>query len=216
VAVYSGTLELASRLVSTNAPTVTVLSPNGGEVFTDTAIVSWTATDADLDPLIYVLQYSADDGTSWQAVAVGITGTTVYTLDLSLLPGSDQGRMRVIASDGVNTGMDTSDGTFHVARKAPRAHILSPASGSSLLSEQTLILVGEGTDVENGVLPDSALNWQSSLSGTLGTGRMLAVTGLAPGTHVITLTVMDGDGNIATASINTLVGYQAYLPLVLR
>jgi len=207
VAVYSGTLELASRLVSTNTPTVTVLSPNGGEVFTDTAVVSWSAGDADQDPLTYVLQYSIDDGATWQAVSVGITSTTVYTLDLTLLPGTDQGRVRVIASDGVNTGMDTSDGAFRVARKPPQARILSSALGSSFLFGQTVILVGEGTDAEDGVLADLALSWQSSLSGTLGTGRMLAVTGLITGTHVITLTATDSDGNTATTTVQVLVTF---------
>jgi hypothetical protein len=207
VAVYSGTLELTSRLVSTNAPMVTVLSPNGGEVFTDTTVVSWSAADADQDPLTYVLQYSADNGATWQAVSVGITSTTVYTLDLTLLPGTDQGRVRVIASDGVNTGMDTSDGVFRVPRKPPQVRILSPAPGSSFLPEQTLILVGEGTDVEDGLLADSLLSWQSSLSGTLGTGRMLGATGLITGTHVITLTATDSDGNMSTANVQVLVTF---------
>ena len=207
VAVYSDTLELDSRLVSTNVPTVTVLSPNGGEVFTDTAVVSWSAGDADQDPLTYVLQYSIDNGATWQAVGVGITSTTVYTLDLTLLPGSDQGRVQVIASDGVNTGMDASDGAFHVVRKPPQARILSPAPGSSFLSEQMLVLVGEGTDVEDGLLADSALSWQSSLSGTLGTGRMLAVTGLITGTHVFTLTATDSDANTATATVQVLATF---------
>jgi hypothetical protein len=217
VAVYSNTLELASRLVSTNAPTVTVLTPNGGEVFTDTAVVSWSAADADQDPLIYVLQYSADNGATWQAVGVDITGTTVYTLELTLLPSTDQGRVRIIASDGVNTGMDTSDGAFRVARKLPQARILSPTPGSSFLSEQTLVLVGEGTDVEDGMLADSALSWQSSLSGTLGTGRMLAVTGLISGTHVITLTATDSDGQMDSAIVTVDVGIsRLYLPIIMR
>ena len=201
VAIYLDSLELDSLWVSDNPPTVTVLTPNGGEVFTDTAVVSWSAADADEDPLTYALQYSADDGTTWQAVEVGITSTTVYTLDLTLLPGTDQGRVRVIASDGVNTGMDGSDGSFQVARKPPEARILSPASDSFFASEQTVIFVGEGTDVEDGVLPDSALSWQSDVSGSLGTGRMIPVTGLLPGPHVITLTGTDGEGMTGSDSI---------------
>jgi hypothetical protein len=85
------------------------------------------------------------------------------------------------------------------------------------LSEQTLVLVGEGTDVEDGMLADSALSWQSSLSGTLGTGRMLAVTGLISGTHVITLTATDSDGQMDSAIVTVDVGIsRLYLPIIMR
>ena len=216
VAVYSGTLQLATRSVSANTPSINLLSPNGGEVFTDTVMVSWEASDADQDPLSYVIQYSDDDGTIWQAVAIEISNTTVYTHDLSLLPGCDQCRIRVIASDGINTVSDTSDGSFSVSRKPPQAYILSPSSGISFLPGQTVILIGEGTDVEDGTLTDAALSWQTNLSGELGTRRMLDVTGLIPGAHIITLKAADSDGNITTETINIFIGHRVYLPLSLK
>jgi hypothetical protein len=216
VAIYSGTLELDSRLVSTNTPTVTVLSPNGGEVFPNTAVVSWSASDADLDPLTYVIQYSADDGATWQAIAVGITNTTVYTLDLHLLPGGDHSRVQIIASDGINTGIDASDAAFHVARKLPTVRILSPANDSHYLPGQTIILVGQGTDVEDGTLADSALTWQSNVSGILGTGRMLDITGLRSGKHTISLMATDSTGYTATVSIKIFAGAKVYLPIIRR
>jgi len=216
VVLYSATLELVSRLVSTNTPTVTLLSPNGGEILTDTVVVSWSAADADQDPLTYVVQYSADDGATWQAVGVGITHTMVYTIDLNLLPGSDQGRVRIIASDGINTGMDISDEVFRVSRKPPEARILSPSDGSSFLPEQTIVLVGEGMDIEDGMLGGSSLAWQSSLSGALGSGRMLDVKGLDGCRQIITLAATDSDANVATASIEVLVGCVVYMPVVLK
>ena len=54
---------LATRNASAHAPTVTVASPNGGEnVTADPVSISWTASDADGDPLLSTVQFSADNG----------------------------------------------------------------------------------------------------------------------------------------------------------
>ena len=198
------------------APREIGVSPNGGEVFTDTAVVSWNASDADLDSLTHVVQYSAADGATWQAVGVGINNTNVYTLDLTLLPGGDHSRIQIIASDGVNTGSDASDAAFHVARKLPTARILSPANDSHYTPGQAIILVGQGTDVEDGTLADSVLTWQSNVSGILGSGRMLDVTGLSAGKHTITLMATDSNGYTATAGIHIFAGAKVYLPLIVK
>ena len=70
--------------------------------------------------------------------------------------------------------------------------------------------------MEDGTLADDALNWTSSLSGVLGSGRILAVSGLPVGIHVITLVAMDSDGNTAIASVSVHVGCKVFLPTVLR
>jgi len=123
---------------------------------------------------------------------------------------------KVIASDGVNTGQDQSDGTFQVARKAPVAFIIAPNEGAHFVPEQQVMLVGEGYDPEDGNLPDAGLSWSSDRQGDLGTGRQLSVTGLQVGRHVITLQARDSDGQIKTASRAIYVGMPIYLPLVLR
>jgi hypothetical protein len=194
VAIYSGTLELDSQLVSTNTPIV----QSRRQWWRSSQTLRWCpgASDADLDPLTYVIQYSADDGATWQAVAVGITSTIVYTLDLSLLPGGDHSRVQIIASDGVNTGIDASEAAFHVARKQPTARILSPANDSHYIPGQTIILVGQGADIEDGTLADSALTWQSNVSDSRH-GRLGDVVGPC-GEDII---IMTDNGYTATASI---------------
>lgn len=216
IAIYSNTLELSSKDVSPNIPTINVISPNGGETYTDTVIISWEASDADLDPLTYAIQYSADDGLTWQAVTVGITNTNVYTLDLSYIPGSDSALIRVLASDGVNTGIDESDNVFSVPKKAPNPLIISPEMGRKYSLEQTIILVGEGNDIEDGTLGDAALTWKSSISGDLGSGRMLDVTGLPAGEHTITLAATDSDGFQNNTEIIIYIGERVYLPVLVK
>ncbi|MCX7854261.1 MAG: hypothetical protein N2383_15950, partial [Caldilineales bacterium] len=203
---------VAERVVSPNPPMVKLLEPNGGEVLGDLALVRWTASDPDGDPLTYALLYSTDNGATWQAVATELTGTQ-HTADLTALPGSDQARFRVVVSDGVNTATDRSDAPFKVARKAPQAIIIAPDEGAHFLPEQQVVLAGEGYDAEDGNLPDSGLHWHSDRDGDVGSGRHLSVVGLQDGWHRITLTVTDGDGNTTTATRAVFIGVPHYLPL---
>ncbi len=196
---------VAERVVSGHAPQVTLEYPNGGEVLSQARVtVRWNAKDDDGDKLAYTLLYSADAGATWETVAVNLTEAE-HEVDMSLWPGSDQALFRVIASDGVNTGEDRSDGTFTVATKAPQAHIVSPEAGDAFITGQQVMLVGEAYDVEDGILPEGALAWSSDVEGDLGSGPHLAVTTLHPGAHVITLRATDSDGKAGTATVTVFV-----------
>jgi hypothetical protein len=192
---------LAKRAVSPHAPDVKVLYPNGGETLQGpTVTVIWQASDADGDPLTYSLLYSADAGQTWRSIDAGITQVQ-FSVNLQELPGSNQALFRVIATDGVNTSMDESDAFFHVPSKIPQVQIISPDDGSSFSTAQTVVLVGEATDLEEGNLDGAAVLWSSDLQGVLGFGRSIAVTSLIPGTHVVTLDAQDASGAEGTASI---------------
>lgn len=194
-----------------------VTYPNGGEQLGENAVVGWIGSDLDGDSLTYALLYSADDGATWTAFASGLEDTQ-YTMRTGELAGSDVARIRVLASDGINTAWDDSDGAFHVARKAPEVRIISPEVGEDYLNKQTLILAGEAYDREDGFLRDPHLLWLSSLDGALGRGRSIAVTDLSSGQHVVTLQATDCDGVIGAAQIvlDIRTRLRVYLPLVLK
>jgi len=198
------------------APTVRLIRPNGGEVWPaeGTYTVSWEASDGDGDALKFSLYYSPDDGASWSPVALDVEGNQ-YTVTLSLYPGSERARFKVVASDGFLFAEDISDAPFRVIAKAPQAEILSPQSGATLAPGYGALLEGAASDIEDGPIPDDRLTWSSDVDGFLGTGRWIVVT-LSPGYHNITLTATDSDGNRGTATIRVYVGYKVYLPLVLR
>lgn len=99
--------------------------------------------------------------------------------------------------------------------------------GTSVRMGQTADFVGLAQDVEDGALPTAAqlnnslatglpiksLRWSSSINGFLGNGRTLSTTSLSMGTHTITYSATDSDGNIGIASIRVLVGNIAPLAI---
>jgi hypothetical protein len=118
----SGAAVLARRSVSAHAPSVSVLAPAAGALVTDTLQAEWQASDLDGDSLHYIIQYSADLGATWQALATNWFTTTFATSSQGL-PGS-QGRslLRVIATDGFNSAIAQSE-SFSLQDHAPQVHI---------------------------------------------------------------------------------------------
>ena len=218
VAIYRGATEVAGRNVSPHTPVVTIQAPHGGETFTGPFSVQWQATDGDNDPMTYLLQYSADGGATWRPLS-GIINNRSATVDPANLPGTTQGKFRVLASDGVNTGQATSAGAFTVPDKAPSVRIESPTAGAHYIPGQPVALIGQAMDVEDGALTGDALQWMSSLSGALGVGQMLHVTDLPEGLHTITLTAQDHGGHRVEKRVTILVAEldtAVYLPLLMR
>jgi hypothetical protein len=105
--------ELASRNVDNYAPKVRLIFPVGGETLTGNINVRWQASDADGDNLTYFVLYSTDAGRSWQTIASDIKDTQL-TVNMAGLPGSNVSLFRIIATDGVNTGISDSNSTFNV------------------------------------------------------------------------------------------------------
>ena len=108
-----GAATLAQKIVSANAPTVQINSPAGGESYFTEVPITWTGSDLDGDPLSYAVLYSSDGGTTWTTADIEIQQQD-YTLNLIGLPPGNNYLVRVIATDGVNTGEDVSDSPFSV------------------------------------------------------------------------------------------------------
>ena len=218
IVIKEGQTVLRITHVSANPPEVTLLSPNGGEFWPPYGeqTVTWTGRDADSNPLRYLLQYSPDDGNTWKAVATNLVGET-YTLDVGRLGGSETARLRVVASDGVNTGQDDSDNAFTVEGKPPKVYVVYPLDGSIVPPGRLVVLEGAATDLEDGALTDGTLfAWSSSLEGELGMGRELRFDDLRPGWHTITLEVPDSGHFVGQASVSLFIGSRVYLPVSFR
>jgi hypothetical protein len=217
VVIRRGGQVLAERTVTGSAPTVRLLSPNGGERLDGAGrfTITWDASDPDGDPLSFLIDYSPDGGRTWEALVRNVRGTS-HSAALSELRGTTNGLIRVHASDGVNTSADVSDAAFIVPRRAPMAEIETPAAGATLRIGQPLELRGAALDAEDGLLPDAALQWSSSLTGRIGAGSELIGVQLGAGEHVVTLTATDSDGQTATASVRVIVGGSGPSPAPMR
>ncbi len=202
---------VASRTASANAPAVQVTSPNGGESLTGATVnLQWTGSDADGDPLTYVVQYSPDNGVTWTALGVDLTATSAQ-IPRSSLPASAQGLLRVHVSDGFLTAFDTSNGTFTVANNPPFVALGDPDDGRLYVGDQLVFLDALSFDPEDGNLADSQLSWSSSLDGALGADNNFSVeaSDLSPGTHVITVTATDTQGAQATDTATIRIATEA-------
>ena len=207
--------EIASRQVSANPPTVSILSRSGGPSLPASGPVtlSWSGSDVDGDALTYTVLYSPTSKSTWRAIATGIAATSL-PLEASELEGTGgaaSGYLRVVASDGVLTGL-ADNGPFTVAGKPPQAQILSPANGAVYQAGQVVTLEGLGEDYEDGTLGDAQLSWSSSLDGALGTGHLIHTAALSLGTHTLTLTATDSNGQTGTSTVSVTIAASVARP----
>ena len=101
--------------VMTHAPTVTLLSPNGGEIWSDVQDITWEATDPDEDPLLIDIVYSPDAGITWKLLAMVEENDGVYRWDTRRVPNGINYLIKVFAFDGVLSGSDQSDDIFNIS-----------------------------------------------------------------------------------------------------
>jgi hypothetical protein len=165
--------------------------------------IAWTSDHPEGAPLTHVAAFSADDGTSWQPVALPTSGNDVQ-LDLDALPGGESCRVCVKTTDGVHT-ISTVSEPFPLPVKPCLAMILAPETGLRVEQGTAVQLQGQGYWLEEHRAEFENLFWSSSIAGGLGRGSSVEVDGLESGTHEITLAAGEGD-RIGTSSIEIAVG----------
>jgi hypothetical protein len=112
------------RLVrSSIKPVVQILSPANGAQLGASTLISFSVSDADSPTTNRQCQivYSPNDGVTWFPVAVNLPGSVTFALfdSSQIVESSGQGRIRVIASDGLNTGYADVTGLTPLAAKFP-------------------------------------------------------------------------------------------------
>jgi hypothetical protein len=104
---------LGQKVLSANTPVVTVTAPNGGELLSGPITIQWSGSDADGDAITYAVLISSDNGQTWETIAGNLVASS-YRWQVPPLPAGTQYRVKVIATDGFNTGFDVSDAPFTI------------------------------------------------------------------------------------------------------
>jgi hypothetical protein len=142
-------------LADTTDPAVTVLSPNGGEIWYIGGgyDITWTAYDAvGVDSVS--IYYSVDDGDTYDLVASGEANDGVYPWTVPTAP-TDSALVKIIAYDpSLNTGEDTSDSRFTITEPPdttdPAVTVLTPNGGETWYGRDNKDITWTATDA-NGV-----------------------------------------------------------------
>ncbi len=185
-------------IVANAAPVVTIASPADGATFTEgfPVLFAGSATDAEDGDLSSQLDWSSDlDG------SLGTDDDSFITSGLSI-------GTHVITASVTDSGGVMGDASITVtiaANAAPVVTITSPSDGDTFLDTDTVPFSGTANDAEDGDI-SSQIDWSSDLDGSLATNTA-SFTGseLSLGTHTITASVTDSQGETSTDTIQITI-----------
>jgi len=193
---------LWAATISANAPTVAFTSPGGGSHNADETVpVAWTAADGDGDELQFRLEYSGDDGATWELVAPYLTGSNFDWVP-GHVPAGSNARLRLQVSDGFHTASAVSE-PFTLTPAPPWAMITTPAEGAVFPEGKTLTLAGSSTTSQGPHTGD--FRWtRTDEPEELGTTDTISYTLGGPGTYLFEFEVTAG-GMSATDTVSVTV-----------
>jgi len=133
IRIKKGATQLQEIVRSTNAPVVTITAPTANAIWNGQRTVTWTGTDADGNALTYDVSYSADNGVTWQVLAIETSATSLL-LNTDLIPQGSSCKLNVSASDGFNTTIATVSFTVANGLKVMSTIPAASATGVPLTS----------------------------------------------------------------------------------
>jgi len=193
------------------APTIRVKTARllkAGKGGVDKVLLEWKGSDTDGDALRYRIDYSRDGkGYIPLLLNVAISGVAI---PIDQLPGGNNFRFRITASDGINTATVVTP-RLSLPGHRPVAAITSLSEGERFLQYDTIELRGLAFDLEEGIVGsgkklDKRFTWRLDNQRILGHGAVMKTrTDIAPGKHTVTLEFRDSDGDRASIHRRILV-----------
>ncbi len=185
---------IASLRRSPSAPTASFATTP--DLSADPITLSWTVQDADGGSLRSSVYYTADDGQTWQVVALDLSASQIE-IDAAALPGGNA-QFRVVVSDGLNETTILTPPTA-IPDRLPSVAIDLPW-GAAFTEGEPVIVSAYAYDSEDGDLPETSLIWSDETGQQIGQGSLLKAYP-APGAHTLVVTAIDSQGQQASASV---------------
>ncbi|MEJ2546793.1 MAG: leishmanolysin-related zinc metalloendopeptidase [Gemmatimonadota bacterium] len=194
----NGTASISISIVENQAPTVAITSPADGTQVLLGAEVSFVGSAIDTEDGAL-----GGEDVSWESSIDGQigTGNQVATSSLSL----GMHTITMSADDSRGLRGSTEIDLEVLANGVPSVTIDEPATNTNFLDTDAISFSGSATDDEDGALTGASLVWSSNLDGDFATGEAPAALALSPGSHLITLTATDAQGQEGTASVSITI-----------
>ena len=96
-----------------NSPTLNLTFPLGGELVSNKMNIIYNASDADGDTIDYAILISSDNGNIFSTLEIDHPNQTLSVNTSSLTEGK-QYKVKVLATDGINTNNTVSENTFEI------------------------------------------------------------------------------------------------------
>jgi len=144
---------------------------------------------------------------------VGTDKTVPYSFEYDMTPVADGATVSFYVRAFDIKGNKAQSDPVVVTKgdsKPPVATLINPASGLTVMQGDEVVLEGSATDPEDGVMQPFTISWSSNLQGDLYNGNsnknnVIRYRGFVIGTHTITMTAQDSDGNIDTETVQITV-----------
>lgn len=134
----------------------------------------------------------------WESDRQGLIGES-YEFEKKLSKGTHLITCTVNDSNGKN---GKTVRTVNIINMNPVVTIKAPAHDSSIKAAEPLMLKADVSDLEENVLPETSVTWESNVDGYLGRGKSLMIENASKGEHRVTVRVRDSEGGEAEDSIN--------------
>jgi hypothetical protein len=188
-------------------PTAVIVRPNDNEAASADQTIRFEGYGSDPD-----FELIPDSNLKWSSDIDGVLGTG-QTLAGSLSAGIHTITLEATDAYG-QKGQSSVRVIVEESSGLPVPLIVNPAPNAYFAPGQMVTFEGNATDVEDGPLSGSSLEWSSSVDGPIGTGSSFqAVLSAAPNPcehgdvyHTVTLKATDSSGNIGFDQVQVRVG----------